>query len=353
MTKLSSALAAPVSPRPQLSPSSLNREGTILIVDDEKANVRLLEVVLEQAGYCDVHSTLDSREACSLMDRVQPDLLLLDLAMPHMTGFEVMEQLKKEKTTGVPIVVLTADKMPQTRHRALQGGASDFLTKPLDQTEVLLRIDNLLRARFHNTLLEQKVKERTGELEQAQIETLHRLALAAEYRDDDTGMHTRRVAQIAATLAYKMGLPASEVELIERAAPLHDVGKIGVADSILLKPGKLTFEEFEAMKRHTIIGAQMLGGSSSAYLQLAEEIALFHHERWDGTGYASMAGTKIPLSGRIVAVADVFDALTHERPYKSAWPVGEAVAEIVAQSGRQFDPRVVEAFARLDHASLV
>ena len=329
------------------------KEGTIIIVDDEKANVRLLEMVLQEAGYRNVYSTLDARETRALVDRVRPDLLLLDLSMPHMSGFEVMQQLAAEGENGVPIVVLTADKMPQTRHRALQQGARDFLTKPLDQTEVLLRIDNLLRARFHNSLLESKVSERTRELERAQIETLQRLALAAEYRDDDTGMHTKRVAQTAAMLGHQLNLHVTQVELIQWAAPLHDVGKIGVSDSILLKPGKLTYEEFEAMKRHTIIGAQMLGGSSSPYLQLAEEIALFHHERWDGEGYAGIAGTQIPLSGRIVAVADVFDALTHERPYKAAWPVKAAVEEIVSQSGRQFDPRVVQAFKQLDHASLV
>ena len=337
----------------QIASDGSTKAGTIFIVDDEKANVRLLEMVLQQAGYHNVYSTLDAREACALVDQIRPDLLLLDLAMPHMNGFEVMEQLHAGAEDGVPIVVLTADKMPQTRHRALQQGARDFLTKPLDQTEVLLRIDNLLKARFHNSLLEQKVSERTNELEKAQIETLQRLALAAEYRDDDTGMHTKRVAQTAALLAQQMGLHSTQVELIRRAAPLHDVGKIGVADSILLKPGKLTGEEFDAMKRHTIIGAQMLGGSSSPYLQLAEEIALFHHERWDGFGYASVAAEKIPLSGRIVAVADVFDALTHERPYKAAWPLDEAVEEILAQSAKQFDPRVVSAFARLNHADLV
>ena len=224
--------------------------------------------------------------------------------------------------------------MPQTRHRALQQGARDFLTKPLDQTEVLLRIDNLLKARFHHLLLEQKVGERTQELERAQIETLHRLALAGEYRDD-TGMHTRHVAQIA----QQMQLHIAHLELIQRAAPLHDVGKIGVADAILLKPSKLTDEEFATMKRHTVIGAQMLSGSSSLYLQLAEEIALTHHERWDGRGYADIAGESIPLSGRIVAVADVFDALTHERPYKIACPLDQAVKEIIAQSGKQFDSR--------------
>ena len=336
-----------------MTPKFSIKEGTIFIVDDEKANVRLLEMVLQSAGYRNVYSTLDSREVCDLFKSIRPDLLLLDLSMPHLSGFEVMDQLGAETGDGVPIVVLTADKMPQTRHRALQKGARDFLTKPLDQTEVLLRIDNLLKARFYNALLEQKVSERTCELERAQIETLQRLALASEYRDDDTGLHTKRVAQTAALLAQQMGLQSAQVELIRWAAPLHDIGKIGIADSILLKPGKLTSEEFASIKSHTVIGAQMLGGSSSPFLQLAEQIALFHHERFDGNGYAGVAGADIPLSGRIVAVADVFDALTHERPYKRAWPLDEAVREVISQCGRQFDPAVINAFTKLDHAGLI
>jgi putative two-component system response regulator len=219
---------------------------------------------------------------------------------------------------------------------------------------VLLRIRNLLQTRFHSLLLESQVRERTEELEKAQIETLQRLAQAAEYRDDDTGLHTRRVGATCGQLAALLGFPPKQVELIIRAAPLHDVGKIGIADGVLLKPGKLTDEEFDIMRKHTIIGATMLSGSGSPWLQLAEEIALSHHERWDGRGYPrKLAGEEIPLIGRIVAVADVFDALTHERPYKTAWPVADAIAEISAQSGKQFDERVVQAFMTLDHEALV
>lgn len=329
-------------------------QAKILIVDDEMANIRFLEIILDQAGYTDIHSTTDPRQTLPLFCSVRPDLLLLDLAMPHLNGFEVMQQLQVELLdNSVPILVLTADATSSTKYKALQEGARDFLTKPLDETEVLLRINNLLEAHFHSTLLEQRVKERTQDLEKAQVETLQRLALAAEYRDDDTGLHTKRVGVTAGRIAQKLGLPDAQVDLILRAAPLHDVGKIGIADAILLKPDKLTEEEFATMKRHTTIGAKMLSGSTSPWLQLAEEIALHHHERWDGRGYNGLQGEATPLSGRIVAVADVFDALTHERPYKKAWRIEDAVAEIESQSERQFDARVVKAFLALPHQELV
>jgi putative two-component system response regulator len=177
---------------------------------------------------------------------------------------------------------------------------------------------------------------------------------AAEYRDDETQQHARRIGRAAGALAHQLGLPAKAAREIRRAAPLHDIGKIGIPDQILLKPGKLTDEEFDVIRTHTTIGAQLLSGSQAPLLQRAEEIALTHHERWDGSGYPNgLAGDRIPIAGRIVSVVDVFDALTHDRPYKDAWPIGEAVEEILRQAGRQFDPAVVEAFQRLDHAALL
>lgn len=219
----------------------------------------------------------------------------------------------------------------------------------------LLHVKHLQdRLREHNAQLEDEVAERTRDLEQARAEMLERLALAAEYRDDDTQEHAWRIGRICALLALKLGLAVEEAQLIGRAAPLHDLGKIGIADAILLKPGTLTEQEFDVIKTHAAIGSQILAGSRSPLLRLAEQIARTHHERWDGRGYpAGLRGEEIPMTGRIVAVADVFDALTHARPYKRAWPVDVAVDEIVRQTGGRFDPRVVAAFSMLDHAALL
>lgn len=328
----------------------------ILIVDDEGANVRLLERTLRRAGFAEIAGTTDPRSVITLLTEFEPDLILLDLLMPHLDGFAIMELLKEAVPRDVylPVLVLTADITPETRRKALAGGAKDFLTKPFDVDEVLLRIKNMLEVRglhlelqSQNRMLEERVRERTRDLEEAHIDTFERLALAAEYRDDNTGQHTLRVGLTSALVARELGLPDAEVELIERAAGLHDVGKIGVPDAILLKPGKLTPEEFEVVKTHTSIGAQLLSGSRSPLLQLAEKIAWAHHERWDGSGYAGIAGEDIPLSGRITAIADVFDALTHDRPYKRAWPIEEALSEIESQRGRHFDPQVVDAFRKI------
>jgi len=328
-------------------------EARILVVDDEPPNVLLLERILAKAGYTEVVSTTDPRNVQEMFLGFGPDVLLLDLHMPHLDGFAVMEALGESSDPGTrtPIVVLTADATAEVKHRALAAGARDFLTKPLDMEEVLLRIGNILEIRFlegelreERDSLERRVVERTKDLEDAQTETFERLALAAEFRDDDTGNHTRRVGSMAALIAKTVGLPEEDVELLRRAAALHDVGKIGVPDSILLAPRKLTEEEFAVVKTHTEIGARLLSGSRSPTLRMAERVAWSHHERWDGGGYAGMAGEDIPLVGRITTVADVFDALTHARPYKEAWPIDRAVEEMESQRGRQFDPDAVDAF---------
>ncbi|MDQ3812700.1 MAG: response regulator [Armatimonadota bacterium] len=339
--------------------------------------MRVLEKMLTQWNWTNIVGTTDPHEARPLYQAFQPDIILLDLMMPEMDGFQVMEQLKPMIPHGtyLPILVLTADTTPQTKLKALVAGAKDFLTKPFDAVELSLRIRHLIEARFlhlqlqnQNVILEERVHERTQDLEkaqreilaqmeqleEAQTEMLGRLAQASEWRDDETGEHTQRVATIAMLLAQGLGLPEDQVDLIRRTAPLHDLGKIGVPDSILLKPGKLTAAEYAVMRDHTSIGSLLLSKGHSALVQMAESIARTHHERWDGTGYPQkLAGDDIPIEGRIVAVADVFDALTHERPYKNAWPLEEAVAEIANQSGRQFDPRVVEAFLTLAHATLL
>ncbi|MGH2395522.1 MAG: HD domain-containing phosphohydrolase [bacterium] len=334
----------------------LPEHAKILIIDDEPANVRLLERLLQQEGFVSLKSATDPRQALPLYTEFQPDLILLDLHMPHLDGFAVMNQLRPRIREGeyLPILVLTADVATETKLQALSIGAVDFLTKPLDHAEVRLRIRNLLQTRFlykevqnQKEVLEDKVRERTADLEQAQLEALERLALAAEFRDDETGQHTQRVGVRSAMLAKAVGLPPDRVELIRRAAPLHDVGKIGIPDGILRKPSKLTPEEFEVMKTHTTIGAKILSGSRSPLLQMAEEIALTHHEHWDGGGYAGLAGATIPLPGRIVALADVFDALTNDRIYRKALSLEETLTEIERQRELQFDPTLVDAFLRI------
>jgi putative two-component system response regulator len=338
-------------------------DARVLVVDDEPANVRLLERLLQLWGFVDVVTTTRSSEAMALYESVRPDILFLDLQMPDPNGFRLMELLAEEihGATRLPVLVLTADVSPSVRKQALAAGARDFLTKPFDPTEVELRLRNLLETRRlqlqlqdQNETLERRVRERTHDLDMARLETLERLALAGEYRDDNTHEHAQRVGRSVALLAEALGEPEEEVELIRRASPLHDIGKIGVPDSILLKPAKLRRNEFELMKSHTEIGHQILSGSGSRVLRLSAEIALTHHERWDGSGYPrGLAGAEIPLCGRITALADVFDALMHERPYKEAWSLDAALAEIRSEAGRHFDPVVVDVFDTFDPEPLL
>jgi len=333
------------------------RHARILVVDDEETNVITLKRLLTRSGYRAVTVTTDARRAVPLFLDEEPDLVLLDLHMPHLDGFQVMDRLRGciPHNAYVPILILTGDLDQEVRQRALSSGARDFVTKPFGVTEVLLRIRNLLETRFlhkqlarQNETLEIKVRERTFELADAQGEILTRLALAAEYRDDVTGNHAERVGLLSALIAEALGLHQDEVNLIRLAAPLHDVGKIGIPDAILMKAGALTPAEFEVMKSHTEIGARILSGSQYPVLQMAKEIARSHHEKWDGTGYTpGTARELIPQVGRIVAVADAFDTLTHERPYKPALSVDQAVGIIVEDSGTHFDPRVVDAFLRV------
>jgi putative two-component system response regulator len=339
------------------------KDARVLVVDDEYANVRLLERLLHLWGFMDVVTTTASADVPELCRTSRPDILFLDLQMPAPDGFALMELLADEihGATRLPVLVLTADITQDVKKRALASGARDFLTKPFDPTEVELRLRNLLETRrlqlelqSHNETLERRVQERTRDLDMARLETLERLALAGEYRDDNTHEHAQRVGRSAARLADALGRAAYEVELFRRAAPLHDIGKIGVPDAILLKPGKLDRREFDLMKSHAGIGHQILSGSGSRVLRMSAEIALTHHERWDGSGYpAGLKGEEIPLSGRITAVADVFDALMHQRPYKEAWPLDAALAEIRHEAGRHFDPAVVEVFEASDPESLL
>lgn len=336
----------------------------VLVADDSPFNVALMLRILRDWGYRDIRTTTDSSTVDGVVAAWDPDLLMLDLQMPPPDGFEVMRRLAASRSATrvpMPVLMLTADTSIETRRRALALGATDFLCKPFDAEEVCLRASNLLRTRrleqelaAHNTMLETFVALRTDALERAHLDMLGHLARVAEYRDDETHHHTERVGRTAALLGAAVGLDEDRVAMLGRAAELHDIGKVAIPDSILRKPGKLTDEEFDVIKRHTTAGADILAGSTSGYLEMASVIALSHHERWDGRGYpAGLSGRDIPLESRVVMVADVFDALTHERPYKGAMPVAEALTLMREQTGTFFDPWLMSAFERLHHHDLV
>ncbi|MBT5550194.1 MAG: response regulator [Nitrospina sp.] len=328
----------------------------ILIVDDEQANISLLEDVLENEGYTHFRSTQDSRKTLEMYKEIRPDLVLLDLNMPYLDGFQVIEQLKEfEKNSYAPVLVLTAQSDRQTRLRALSAGARDYIEKPFDITEVTQRISNMLEIRLlhnqvrdQNLVLEEKVRMRTHELEETRREAILRLGRAAEYRDNETGMHVIRMSRLSAKLAKEIGLSDDECQLILQASPMHDVGKIGIPDEILLKPGKLDEAEWVIMKKHPEIGAGILSGSESKIIQLAETISLTHQERWDGSGYPNnLKGEEIPLVGRVVAICDVFDALTSKRYYKEAFSIEKAMEIIEQASGKDFEPYLVDTFKKV------
>ncbi|MBV1928838.1 MAG: response regulator [Gammaproteobacteria bacterium] len=328
-------------------------QANVLIVDDQEANVALLTAILTSAGYKNITSTTDSRKAVGLYIEIEADILLLDIRMPHIDGFQVMEELKKRISGDyLPILVLTAEASDKVMGEALSKGAKDFLTKPFLNTEVLHRIRNILEVRllhqglrFQKMDLEKIVKQRTQELSQSRYEIIQRLGSAAEYKDNETGNHVLRMSRFCQLLAEAAGLPTSESELILHASPLHDIGKIGIPDQILLKPGSFEEEEWRIMQTHVDIGVELLAGSENPLLIKGGEIALMHHEKWDGSGYPNgLAGEEISIAGRICAICDVFDALTSVRPYKEAWPVEKAMNLIEEQSGKHFDPNLVPLF---------
>jgi putative two-component system response regulator len=332
------------------------KRSKILIVDDQEGNVNLLLSILREQGFLGLQSLTDARLVLPLFLDFQPDLVLLDLRMPHIDGLSLLKQLRSRipESAYLPFLIITGDLSQRTRQAALSLGAKDFLTKPINPAEAVLRMYNLLETRFlylelqeSNRILDERVRERTRELEVAQAEILRHLALAADYRDDLTGLHAQRVGLLAALLAEAIGVPQEEVYLIRGAAPLHDLGKIGVPDHILLKSGNLTPEEFEIVKTHTAIGGKILSASSFPLLKMAEQIARYHHEHWNGSGYLALKGDAIPLAARVTSVADTFDVLTHSRPYKEASSLEEALAEIQKERERQFDPRLVDALVKL------
>jgi putative two-component system response regulator len=324
----------------------------ILAIDDNPLDIQILKKILTQAGFINITTTTDPTQALALYKEIQPDLILLDLNMPQMDGFAVMLQLSLHNPDDyLPILILSAED-ESNRYKALQGAAKDFLHKPYQHMDVFLRSRNIIEVRLlykqiknHNVSLEQQVSDRIKEIRDTRLEAIQRLAIAAELRDAGTGQHIYRMSRYCQLLARAIGFSQEQGELLLTTSPLHDIGKIAIPDTILLKPSSLDHHEFEVIKTHTTLGAKMLSGSNSVFLKMAETIALTHHEKWDGKGYPhGIRGEEIPLIGRICAVADVFDALSSARPYKKAWTFEETMTEIKILKGIHFDPKLVEAF---------
>ncbi len=325
----------------------------VLICDDSITNALILTNLVEQEVTTNVITLTDPRKIMPILDKQNVDIILLDLEMPHLSGFDVMKKVREiYQPEQLPILVITGVEGVATRNKALTSGANDFLNKPFDFIEVTLRLKNLLMIRNsyiihhkNNEILEKKVQSRTKELNELNNGLIYSLALAGELKDDETGKHVLRVGKYSRILADGYGLPVELSEMIEKAAPLHDVGKIGIPDKILLKPGPLNEEERKIMNKHTLFAYELIGSHDSPIIQMAQSIAVSHHERWDGDGYPEkIKGESIPIEGRITAIADVFDALTTKRPYKEAWPLEEAINYIHDQSGKAFDPALVKVF---------
>jgi putative two-component system response regulator len=335
-------------------------DARILIVDDHQSNLDLLQAVLTAAGYTNLSTTSDARTVEAMHRSQRFDLILLDIRMPFLDGFQVMAHLAEvHRDDYLPILVLTAQDDPTTRRRALEQGAKDFVTKPFEAADVLLRVRNMLEVRklynerqSQNEVLEARVQERTLALEernrqlvQARIEVIRRLARVGEYRDNETGFHVLRMSRSCYRLALAAGIDTATAERILHASQMHDLGKIGIPDRILLKPGRLDADEMAIMRTHSTIGASVFDDTDDDLLLMARSIALTHHEKWDGSGYPNgLKGTGIPIEGRISAICDVFDALMSERPYKKGWPLDKAVAFMSENAGSHFDPELVARF---------
>jgi putative two-component system response regulator len=350
-------------------------DAKIAIIDDEPTNIKVVSRLLHLEGYSTFLTANDARQAVPLIQTNQPDLVLLDLMMPHVGGLEILKAVRQNSLTShTPVIILTASTDRDTRVQALRAGANDFLNKPIDPSELAPRVGNLLSLKKHQDQLqnysqelEVAVKRRTAELEASRRDILHCLARAAEYRDDDTGHHVIRVGRYARLIATALQMDETSIDCIEQAAQLHDVGKIGVSDEILRKPGRLTDSEFELMRKHSgfgkrvlqrispqeevalrhhaDIGAKILGIGRSPVLDMAMRIALTHHEWWNGSGYPlGLQANDIPVEGRITAVADVFDALSTKRCYKEAFPIDKCFAIMTNERGTHFDPAILDAF---------
>jgi putative two-component system response regulator len=346
----------------------------ILVVDDDELVRRFLVSILSRMGY-EVFEAFDGVDCLEKVKTASPDIILLDVEMPRMDGVEAARRLKEtDETKLIPIVIVSAFSDVEERVKALEAGVDDFLAKPVERTELRARVQSLLKVKAYNDhmvdyqkVLEEEVGRRTEQLrnafeelkaasnrlKHASLDTIFRLSQAAEYKDEDTGGHIRRMGYYTAIIAPRLKMNDEEVEAILYAAPMHDIGKIGIPDRVLLKPGKLDAQEWETMKQHTVIGSNLLKGSESFLIKMAEIIALTHHEKWDGSGYPNgLGGENIPLAGRITAIADVFDALTSKRPYKEAFPFEKALAIIAEGRGNHFDPAVTDAFLDLQKSIL-
>ncbi|MBI4985364.1 MAG: response regulator [Rhodocyclales bacterium] len=326
---------------------------SVVIVDDSEINLTLFKHLVARIEGLEAHCFNVSEQALAWCASAGADLVIVDYMMPAPDGIAFMRRLRSMAgLEDIPAVMVTANDLKEVRYSALQAGATDFLTKPVDKNEFIARIRNMATLRRNQRLLADRaallaveIAAATATIAARERETIFRLARAAEYRDPDTGAHITRMAHYSRLIAAGLGLDAAEQQLIFEAAPMHDIGKVGIADHILLKPDKLTADELAVMQRHAAIGHAILADSLSPVLQAAAAIALSHHEKFDGSGYPNgVAGEAIPLHGRIVALADVFDALTSDRPYKSAWDVDLAASYVRDQTGAHFDPRCVEAF---------
>jgi putative two-component system response regulator len=325
--------------------SGINTKEKILIVDDTPVNIRVLVEALKNDYKLSIATNGKVALNYAMADQ-PPDLVLLDIMMPEIDGYEVCKRLKaQEKTRDIPIIFITAMSEERNETQGLELGAVDYIVKPINSKIVQARVRTHLELKKHRDHLSELVQEKTAELLEAKLDLINRLARAAEYRDNETGMHVIRMSHYTSILAKAAGLNEVECEKIFHAASMHDVGKIGIPDKILLKPARLTEGEFAHMKSHTIIGGRLLEGGNSDLLRIAHDIAMTHHEKWNGKGYPrGLAGEDIPIEGRISAVCDVFDALTSERPYKKEWPVQEAIDELISQKDEHFDSRLVDLF---------
>lgn len=318
---------------------------TILVVDDAVENIDVLTMILGRY-YCIKVATNGQLALKIAQSSNPPDLILLDISMPEMDGYQVCQQLKSQpETADIPVIFLTSKSDNNDESRGLSLGAVDYITKPIRPPIVKQRIQTQLSLYKQNRHLDSLVRQRTEELNKTQFNIINSLARAGEYKDNETGLHVERMSRYAQLIALAYGLDDDEAQQLLTVAPMHDIGKIGIPDHIMLKPGKLNKQEWEIMTTHPQIGADLIGEDRCILLENARIVALTHHEKWDGTGYPlGLSGDEIPLFGRIVAIADVFDALTSKRPYKETWPIEQAIEEIERSSGKHFDPALIPAF---------